>query len=311
MLKSFWQNNEHFADLFNAALFEGRQVIDPALLMDGDTDLAITLVDNDHMETLHRMFDVVKKTVHGVDYMLFVLENQQNVHYAMPLRHMLNEALAYYKEYTEITLRNKVKGKYATRAEFLSGFKKTDRLHPIISLCVYYGESEWDGPLEIKDMLNVPDDVKSLVTDYKMHLVQIHKNGDLKFHNEDVRTVFEICNLLYDHRVKDLKALYKDQVLRPDLGIVVGSIVGSKRLRNYAVKAQQNKEEVYMWKALQEWETECERRGEVRGEARGLFKGIVSTYKEFHISQMEAIQMLKNNHGISQEEATGYVQRYW
>ena len=26
--------------------------------------------------------------------------------------------------------------------EFLSNFKKTDRLHPVISLCVYYGERE-------------------------------------------------------------------------------------------------------------------------------------------------------------------------
>ena len=47
------------------------------------------------------------------------------------------------------------------------------------------------------------------------------------------------------------------------------------------------------------------------GEARGLFKGIVSAYKEFHVSPMEAIQKLKNTYGISQEEAAGYVQRYW
>ena len=43
----------------------------------------------------------------------------------------------------------------------------------------------------------------------------------------------------------------------------------------------------------------------------GIFKGIVSTYKEFQISQMEAIQKLKRSYGISQEEATGYVQKYW
>ena len=51
--------------------------------------------------------------------------------------------------------------------------------------------------------------------------------------------------------------------------------------------------------------------GEARGETRGLFKGIVATYKEFHISQMEAIQKLTSSQEISQEEATGYVQRYW
>lgn len=28
-LKEFWRNNEHFADLFNAAIFNGEQFINP------------------------------------------------------------------------------------------------------------------------------------------------------------------------------------------------------------------------------------------------------------------------------------------
>ena len=28
--KEFWKDNHHFADLFNAALFEGEQVLNPA-----------------------------------------------------------------------------------------------------------------------------------------------------------------------------------------------------------------------------------------------------------------------------------------
>ena len=29
ILKSFWKNNEHFADLFNAAVFDGRKILSP------------------------------------------------------------------------------------------------------------------------------------------------------------------------------------------------------------------------------------------------------------------------------------------
>ncbi len=29
VLKNYWRNNEQFADLFNAVLFEGKQVIRP------------------------------------------------------------------------------------------------------------------------------------------------------------------------------------------------------------------------------------------------------------------------------------------
>ena len=30
ILKTFWRDNDHFADLFNAALFDGEQVLNPA-----------------------------------------------------------------------------------------------------------------------------------------------------------------------------------------------------------------------------------------------------------------------------------------
>lgn len=38
ILKTFWRDNDHFADLFNAALFDGEQVLNPADLMEVDTD---------------------------------------------------------------------------------------------------------------------------------------------------------------------------------------------------------------------------------------------------------------------------------
>ncbi len=37
VLKNYWNNNEQFADLFNAVLFEGKQVIKPEELEDVDT----------------------------------------------------------------------------------------------------------------------------------------------------------------------------------------------------------------------------------------------------------------------------------
>ena len=41
VLKNYWSNNEQFADLFNAVLFDGRQVIHPEELE--DVDLGIQL----------------------------------------------------------------------------------------------------------------------------------------------------------------------------------------------------------------------------------------------------------------------------
>ena len=65
MLKDFWRDNARFADLFNAALFQGRTVIRPEELEESDTDISSILKLNGHMETVQKILDVVKKSAHG------------------------------------------------------------------------------------------------------------------------------------------------------------------------------------------------------------------------------------------------------
>ena len=107
ILKNFWRNNHHFADLFNAALFDGKQVLKPDDLTEVDTDVSSLIKFNGHAETVQKILDVVKKTAYGVDFVLWGLENQEKIHYAMPLRHMVGDAFSYLKEYNEIAARNK------------------------------------------------------------------------------------------------------------------------------------------------------------------------------------------------------------
>lgn len=86
ILKNFWKDNARFADLFNAILFNGENVIKPEELEEADTDLSTVLKFNSHADTLQKVLDVVKKSAHGVDFVVLGLENQQKVHYGMPLR---------------------------------------------------------------------------------------------------------------------------------------------------------------------------------------------------------------------------------
>ena len=50
-LKDFWRNNDRFADLFNASLFHGRQIIKPEELEEQDTEASFILEHNDHSES--------------------------------------------------------------------------------------------------------------------------------------------------------------------------------------------------------------------------------------------------------------------
>ena len=35
-------------------------------------------------------------------------------------------------------------------------------MHPIVTICIYYGEDEWDGPRSLIDMLDIPEEFESL-----------------------------------------------------------------------------------------------------------------------------------------------------
>ena len=79
------------------------------------------------------------KTHQSVVYILLGIENQTNVHYAMPVRNMIYDALQYGRQVTEIASAHKhAHTAKISRAEYLSGFYKTDKLIPVITLVLYF-----------------------------------------------------------------------------------------------------------------------------------------------------------------------------
>ena len=157
----------------------------------------------------------------------------------MPLRHMIADALIYLKEYNELSAKNKREKSYSSSGEFLSGLTKTDRLHPVIGLCIYYGEEEWDSPTNLVDMIQITDDLKPMVSDYKMNLLQLRNSENLKFKNKDVQTIFDVSRLIYGKNYGKITSIYKDQNLTNELGIVIGAITGSQELINYAASEKE------------------------------------------------------------------------
>lgn len=275
ILKNFWKDNARFADLFNAILFNGENVIKPEELEEADTDLSTVLKFNSHADTLQKVLDVVKKSAHGVDFVILGLENQQKVHYGMPLRVMLGDALGYLKEYQEISGNNKKEGKWKNSEEFLSGFCKEDRLHPMVTICIYYGENIWDGPMSLKGMLNIPENLCSVVNDYRMNLIQVWNSEQFNFKNPDVCTVFGVSRNIFKREYNKITDVYKNQEIDSEIGLVIGAITESQELINQALEQQGGK--MNMCKALEELKLE----GVAEGMEKGIEKGkIVARYED-------------------------------
>lgn len=303
ILKTFWKNNQRFADLFNTVLFEGNPVLKPNDLQEVDTDVSSIIKFNGHVETVQRILDVVRKTAYGVDFIIWGLENQEKIHYAMPLRHMIGDSLIYLKEYNEIAAKNRKEKEYSTSDEFLSALKKDDRLHPVISLCIYYGEKEWDGPFNLLDMLVIPEYLKPLVSDYRMNLIQVRQSENLCFQNQDISIVFDMIRSIYNKDYETFHEMYKDKTMSAELGLTVGSVVKSQAIINEVMKMEEKRSEVDMCDALQRWFDEAVQKGKI--------EGVISTCRRFHISREETVRNLIEEFSLSKSRAEEYIKMYW
>ncbi|MFI3212615.1 MAG: hypothetical protein R3Y24_04665 [Eubacteriales bacterium] len=172
--KEFWRDNNRFVDLFNGSLFQGETILHAEDLKESDTDISGVIETLEVRESLQRIRDVVKKAAYGTEFILLGLENQMGIHYAMPLRTMVYDALGYVKEVKEIGKRRAVEKPKMTGDEFLSSFGKDDTITPIITIVIYYGKNPWDGPRSLVEMMpSIPEPVKNFISDYQMKLVEV------------------------------------------------------------------------------------------------------------------------------------------
>ncbi len=60
VLKNYWSNEERFADLFNAVLFRGEQIIKPEELEDIDAEESSIFEHKEYVESIKASRDIVK-----------------------------------------------------------------------------------------------------------------------------------------------------------------------------------------------------------------------------------------------------------
>ena len=178
-----------------------------------DTEESTILEHKDYAESIKASRDVIKiqkkSSVFGVQFVLLGLENQERIHYAMPMRVMGYDYGTYKKQYDSNAKKYKTADDME-EDEFLSRMKKTDKLLPVITIVVYYGEKPWDGAKTLHEMLDIPEEMKPYVNDYKMLLVEARKN-DLQLHNINNRDLFSLLQIILSNHIS--KNTAKEKVI--------------------------------------------------------------------------------------------------
>ena len=200
-------DNERYSDLINGVVFGGEQKLNSDSLQELDSRSIVGkwLYKYGYKERqLYR--DIVKRAAFGMNFAVIGVENQSEVHYLMPLRAMAYDLAEYDKQASRI--RKQIRKKRGiTTAEFLSGFGKNNKLHPCVTIVLFYGE-EWDGSKELHGLLDftdIPEELKEYVNNYKVHIVNMSKWEDAEVFRTDLKQIFKFLRCANDKaKIKEL-----------------------------------------------------------------------------------------------------------
>ena len=80
----------------------------------------------------------------------------------------------------------------------------------------------------------------------------------LKFHNDDINTIFNISRFIFDEKYDKITDIYKEKNISSELAMVIGCITESQKLINDAIKSEQKGGTVNMCKALEELDLDAD-----------------------------------------------------
>ena len=200
-------DDKRYADLINGLLFAGEQRIQESDLQEVDSQSFLkrwSRKKSERYRPLRR--DLIKKSAFGVNFALIGVENQERVHYLMPLRTLEYDAAEYGKQAARIRKQVKQLKKKET-AEFLSGFSKEDKLYPCITIVLYYGD-DWDGAKSLHDVIDftgIPEELKKYVNDYPLHIFNVTKLENVDVFRTDLKQIFSFLKYAKDKsKLKEL-----------------------------------------------------------------------------------------------------------
>ena len=202
--KKYMSDNVKFADAFNFYLYSGKQIINPDDLIERDTtEIALPYKNREETYTVEKYRDLLKKSVIKSDdkfiYLLLGIENQSEIHYAMPVRNMLYDALNYTEQISDIAGKHKRENDKMSSPEFLSGITKEDKIIPVVTLVIYWGSSNWDAPKSLCEMFRKVDiDTMRFINDYRINLIAPNEIKDFSMFKTELGKVLEFLNASED-----------------------------------------------------------------------------------------------------------------
>ena len=285
----YFDDRDRYADLLNGFVFQGNRVVTADAVIEADSRESGVLEPGD--EKTKTMFaqkyrDVVRKVVFGVNCVMIGIENQSNVHYAMPIRVMSEDVKTYEKQLRLIQNEHEKAKDLKSGAEFLGKFSAEDKVPGVISIVVYYGKEPWDGAKDLYDLLeleDVPEMMRPLINHYPIHVLEVRKFLNTEWFQTDLREVFEVIQHAEDKKMlKNFIESAGDRLknLAEDACEVIAAVT---KTPEFAFRNRKYKNEdggVDMCQGMKDWLAEEKALGHLEGHAEGRAVGCVQGRQE-------------------------------
>lgn len=293
--RDYFEDNCRYADIINGLGCAGEQLVSPEALTELDT------------RSKSKTRDLIRKAALGMNFAIVGIENQDELDYELPVRIMHYDALHYKKQVTNIRKKVRSNPHGLDPGEYLYGFKKDNRLYPVVTFVLYAGEKPWTAATnlhKIIDFKDLPETLRNLVSDYKIQVVDIRRLQDTNIFKTDVRHVFDFLRCCED-RDALLELVTKEdyyQNVDQDAYEVIAKYANTKGIIN--LEMYKNSEGgINMCKGLRDLITDSK--------AEGRAEALVHTYQKLKQPKENAINALIEDYNITKEDAIELVEKYW
>ncbi len=324
----YLDDNVRFADQINGALFNGKQVVKPEeLALEDSQNVSVINVDKTGEKRPGSIKTVVDKARiwRGRKLHILVVENQNYVDYQMVLRNMLSESIGYRKQWKQKKRMHTAAKDFKYKDEYISGINKEEKFIPIITLVVYFGtDRKWDGAMCLHDLLDINDEIKKYVTNYRLNLYDCQEHDTFDEYHTGLRQVFEAVRYSKDkEKLKNIMEQNKEAYskLDPDTKDMLEVVANIKIPEKF--KTVEDGEERYdMCKAFEDMRLEGYDEGKKEGYNVGIKKGIekgiekgicvlIQTVKNLGASKLTACEQLILQYALKENEAKEKIDMYW
>lgn len=330
--KAYFSDDERYADIINGIAFGGVQEVSGDNLYDADSQsgflsmtgfvkrkgvykesLSMKKLKEGRRARHLKVRDMVRRAAFGVNFVIIGIENQEITDYSMPLRNLSYDTGEYEKQAAKIRreVRREIKGNTNIKVnpgEYLYGFLKKSRLKPVITFILYSGIEEWDGPQSLHDMIDftdIPKQLKCIVPDYRINLIEIRKIKDTSVFRTDVRQVFDFIRLSEDKtaliRLVENDDYYKN--MEEDAFEVAAHYTNAQELIETGDNYYTGKDgKIDMCRAIKELIAD----GKAEGITQGIY-AVITICRELNCSDEIIRKKLIDNFALTEEEAGTYL----